>query len=53
MSFHNLDRTRLESACIVLTQVLHQLLKEKKINAQEFLSIVGNLPMTLAELNRE
>ncbi|NJO41841.1 MAG: hypothetical protein HC769_34070 [Cyanobacteria bacterium CRU_2_1] len=51
MTQDELERERLESACFEISRVLHQLLKEKKIDALEFLSIVGHMPIKLSELN--
>jgi len=46
-----LEREQLESACVAISQVLRDLLEEGKIDALEFLSVVGHLPVKLAELN--
>ena len=45
------DREQLESACVAISQVLRDLLEDGKIDALEFLSVIGYLPVKLAELN--
>lgn len=51
MNQNERDREQLESACVAISQVLRDLLEEGKIDALEFLSAVGHLPVKLAELN--
>ncbi|MBI4782254.1 MAG: hypothetical protein HY785_13185 [Oscillatoriophycideae cyanobacterium NC_groundwater_1537_Pr4_S-0.65um_50_18] len=51
MNSEELDREQLESACVAISQVLRDFLEEGKIDALEFLSVVGHLPVKLAELN--
>ncbi|WAL58825.1 hypothetical protein [Thermocoleostomius sinensis] len=47
----NFDHQGLETACIALSRVLHELLKQRKIDAQEFLSIVGQMPIKMTDLD--
>jgi hypothetical protein len=47
----NFDQQGLETACIALSRVLHELLKQRKIDAQEFLSIVGQMPIKMTDLD--
>lgn len=51
MAQEKLNGEQLERACVALSQVLQELLDERKIDAQEFLSIIGHLPVRLADLN--
>ncbi len=51
MSQNERDREQLESACVAISQVLRDLLEEGKIDALEFLSVIGHLLVKLAELN--
>lgn len=46
------DHARVAFACLSIRQVLHELLQAKKISAQEFLSMVGQLPMSPLELDQ-
>jgi hypothetical protein len=45
------DRQGLENACVAISRVLHELLQQRKIDAQEFLSIVGHLPVKLSDVD--
>lgn len=47
----NLENEQLACACVAISKVLRQLLQERKIDAIEFLSIVGHLPIRLSELD--
>ncbi len=47
----NLENEQLARACVAISKTLHQLLQERKIDAIEFLSVIGNLPIRLAELD--
>jgi hypothetical protein len=51
MTHQEFDREQLEHACVVLSKVLRELVQEKKIDALEFLSIVGHLPIKLSEID--
>ncbi|MBW4662113.1 MAG: hypothetical protein KME15_25955 [Drouetiella hepatica Uher 2000/2452] len=51
MNQNERDREQLESACVAISQILRDLLEEGKIDALEFLSAVGHLPVKLSELN--
>ncbi len=45
------NRESVECACVAISKTLRQLLQERKIDAIEFLSIVGHLPIRLSELD--
>lgn len=45
------DRQRLEDACIALSKVMRELLQQQKIDAQEFLSVIGHMPIKLTDLD--
>jgi len=45
------DRQRLEDACIALSKVMRELLQQRKIDAQEFLSVIGHMPIKLTDLD--
>ena len=49
----DLNRESLERACVAISKTLRQLLQERKIDAIEFLSIVGHLPIRLSELDTQ
>jgi hypothetical protein len=50
---HHESREQMEHACVALTKVLHELVQEKKMDALEFLSIVGHLPIKLSEIDTQ
>lgn len=51
MSQSSFDRQQLEDACIALSKVMRELLQQRKIDAQEFLSIIGHMPIKLTDLD--
>lgn len=51
MPYQEFDREQLEHACVILSKVLRELVQEKKLDALEFLSIVGHLPIKLSEID--
>jgi hypothetical protein len=51
MPQNSFDRQQLEDACIAISKVMRELLQKRKINAQEFLSIVGHMPVKPAEFD--
>jgi hypothetical protein len=53
MTQDELNQDRLACACVAIGKVLHELLQEQKIDAQEFLSLIGYLPVKLADLDAE
>ncbi|GAB4132464.1 MAG: hypothetical protein Fur0046_02290 [Cyanobacteria bacterium J069] len=44
------DREPTEAACMAIACLLHAWLEQKTINAQEFLSVIGQLPVSLADI---
>lgn len=44
------DREQVECACVAISKTLRELLRERKIDALEFLSLVRHLPIQLADL---
>lgn len=51
MTGNNFERQQLEDACIAISKVMRELLQQRKIDAQEFLSIVGHMPIKLTDLD--
>lgn len=51
MTGNSFDRQQLEDACIAISKVMRELLQQRKIDAQEFLSIVGHMPVKLNDLD--
>lgn len=45
MASHQLDRQKLEYACLTLISFLHAQLQQRQISAMEFLSMVEQLPV--------
>lgn len=51
MPQNSFDRQQLEDACLAISKVMRELLQQQKIDAQEFLSIIGHLPIKLTDLD--
>ena len=53
MMHHEFSREQMEHACVVISKVLRELVQDKKIDALEFLSIVGHFPVKLSEIDAQ
>lgn len=53
MFYSKPEHEQMECACIALYQCLQELLHEQKINAMEFLSIVGQLSVKPADFDKQ